>query len=220
MTPNEELAGLERALPAIPRLPAAMSLRASWKRTEAHLKEARRELPVDPVPGHEIGSAADFQEFLDHNELELALDELEGMAYTNPSTARFWFSLRKAASEMQLEGHRDRYTRILESIQPLVEFTYDAGSRRLQFGSEELTGHPDPESRCEQCGQVRFYHNTFDAYFCAFCNRWMESVCNDPRCEYCKARPEAPLRARANKLVPRVPELPEPDPPQDNQTRT
>jgi len=178
-----------------------MSLRASWKRTAAHLNDARSELPEDPAPGDEGGTASDFQEFLDHNELELALDELEGMATTNPTTTHFWFCLRAAASEMALERHRDRYSKILDRNQPLIEFSHDASNDRLGFGSEEIDGFPDDERRCDHCGQIRFYHDTFDAYFCAFCNRWLEGACSDPYCDYCKARPSSPLKTRANKAV-------------------
>ena len=178
-----------------------MSLRASWKRTETHLNDARREFPEDPVPGEEGGTASGFQEFLDHNELELALDELEGMATTNPTTSHFWFSLRAAASEMELELHRDRYSRVLEQSQPLIEYHHDAANDRLQFGSEEIAGFPDSERQCDACGQIRFYCDKFDAYFCAFCNRWLETACSDPHCEYCKARPATPLQTRANKRM-------------------
>ncbi|MEP4931735.1 hypothetical protein [Haloferula sp.] len=178
-----------------------MSLRASWKRTQVHLNDARSELPKDPAPGSEAGSASGFQEFLEHNELELALDELEGMSTTNPTTTHFWFSLRAAASEMELERYRDRYSRVLDRNQPFIEYHHDAGNDRLQFGSEEIGGFPDTERRCDDCGQVRFYHDTCDAYFCAFCNRWLEAACSDPYCDYCKARPSFPLKTRANKTL-------------------
>lgn len=178
-----------------------MSLRASWKRTKAHLNDARTELPIDPVAGEEGGTASDFQEFLDHNELELSLDELEGMATANPTTTHFWFSLRAAASEMNLERHRDHYSQILDHNQPLLEFHHDAEKDSLRFGSEEVDGFPDDERQCDLCGQVRFYHDKFDAYFCAFCNRWLETSCSDPYCDYCKARSKSPLKTRANKTV-------------------
>ncbi|GEP43417.1 hypothetical protein [Brevifollis gellanilyticus] len=93
-----------------------MSLRASWKRTKAHLADARRELPAHPLSGEEGGSDSGFQEFIDHNELELALDELEGMATTNATTTHFWVSLRAAAEEMQLDRHRDRYDKIIDRM--------------------------------------------------------------------------------------------------------
>jgi hypothetical protein len=55
-----------------------MSLYASWKRTAAHLTDARLKLPVSPIRGEEGGSLSHFQEYLAENELKLALDELEG----------------------------------------------------------------------------------------------------------------------------------------------
>ena len=176
-----------------------MSLHASWKRTAAHLNDARRELPADPVTGEEGGTLSMFQEYLDVNELELALDELEGLATSNPTTTHFWYSLRAAASEMGLERHLDRYTRILDRNQPLFEFQHDQGHKTVLFGTEVVVGFPDRERQCDECGQIRFYHDKFDAYFCAFCNRWLESSCSDPHCSYCKARPKSPLKTKANK---------------------
>ena len=33
-----------------------------------------------------------------------------------------------------------------------------------------------------------------DAYYCPKCNRWIEPICDDPTCEYCKERPKKPLQ--------------------------
>ena len=65
-----------------------MSLRASWKRTAAHLNDARSELPADPIAGEEGGTLFMFQEYLGVNELELALDELEELATSVQSIHR------------------------------------------------------------------------------------------------------------------------------------
>jgi len=176
-----------------------MNLRASWARAATHLREARSELPEAPVPGTEGGTVESFEEYLDHNELELALDELEGLASTNPTTTHFWFSLRAAASEMDLGSYRERYTRIVEACQPLFDFEVDQGVRGVRIGEEVIPGFPDAERRCPSCDQVLFYHDTFDAYYCAFCNAWLEGACSDSACEYCRARPSHPLKIRANK---------------------
>ena len=82
------------------------------------MREARGELPAAPIPGPEGGTLEGFEDYLDHHELELALDELEGLASANPATTRFWLSMRAAASGMVLDSHCDRYSRILETCQP------------------------------------------------------------------------------------------------------
>lgn len=33
---------------------------------------------------------------------------------------------------------------------------------------------------------------TYDAFFCADCNTWIESACSDPGCEVCPSRPVKP----------------------------
>ena len=55
---------------------------------------------------------------IEHNELELALDELEMLGGINKVPRQFWVCLRDAAIEMQLPNHLLR----LDGW-----FTYDAG---------------------------------------------------------------------------------------------
>ena len=38
------------------------------------------------------------------------------------------------------------------------------------------------------------YSEEYDAMYCETCNRWLEDQCDDPACEYCTARPPAPLQ--------------------------
>ncbi|MBW1848889.1 MAG: hypothetical protein JRG81_17220 [Deltaproteobacteria bacterium] len=49
------------------------------------------------------------------------------------------------------------------------------------------------EEKCKECGNLRIYHDDYDAYFCAHCNIWIETKCFDPFCEYCKKRPKKPI---------------------------
>jgi len=56
------------------------------------------------VAGEEGGTKEQFEEFLDQNELGLALDELEGLSASNPVTPEFWEHLSLAAGEMGLEA--------------------------------------------------------------------------------------------------------------------
>ena len=47
--------------------------------------------------------------------------------------------------------------------------------------------------RCKNCGNEKpEYSIEFDAYYCKSCNEWLEKVCSDPDCDYCKNRPSNP----------------------------
>ena len=55
----------------------------SWKITEALLERARRALPAAPAQHEQEAAAllAQYREFLEHNELGLALDILEELGH-------------------------------------------------------------------------------------------------------------------------------------------
>lgn len=54
--------------------------------------------------------------------------------------------------------------------------------------------------KCTNCGyNIKYpllndgfagYSNQYDAFYCPNCYDWLETVCQDPRCEYCKDRPK------------------------------
>jgi hypothetical protein len=48
------------------------------------------------------GSLANFDRFLEHNEIELALDEIEGVGGQFSAPAEFWLALAGAAIQMGL----------------------------------------------------------------------------------------------------------------------
>lgn len=56
----------------------------------------------------------------------------------------------------------------------------------------EICGHI-AEENCKHCNNSKIYYADFDAYFCAYCNKWLEAHCFDPFCEYCKKRPKKPI---------------------------
>lgn len=62
----------------------------------------------------------------------------------------------------------------------------------IEIDGFKIEGWAD-DSLCETCGNKRIYFDTFDAFFCAQCNIWLESNCSDPTCEYCRNRPNKPL---------------------------
>jgi hypothetical protein len=76
-----------------------MDLSKLWVFIEADLARARNTLPEDALC-HE--AVRNYQEFLDHNELELACDMLEAYAKEHPVKRGFWLALRDAATKMHL----------------------------------------------------------------------------------------------------------------------
>jgi hypothetical protein len=65
-------------------------------------------LAVDTSPAAQVpagllrGTLAEFEEFLSHNELELAWDTLADVASRSNAPAAFWQKLMRAAALMQL----------------------------------------------------------------------------------------------------------------------
>lgn len=75
------------------------NLRRSWEVTRGHLARARSFIPLTSVAEAEL---RECQEWLDHNELELALDALATAGDRFPAPAGFWDALRAAAQNMGL----------------------------------------------------------------------------------------------------------------------
>jgi hypothetical protein len=83
----------------------------TWKSVETLLRDAFAELSPpsinevrEPVSGLTVltGTVEDFLEFLEHNELELAWDELESMGRRGQRSETFWLKLSEAAATMNL----------------------------------------------------------------------------------------------------------------------
>jgi hypothetical protein len=83
-----------------------MELRKLWTAIEADLSRARGTLP-NAVASH--SAIREYEEFLDHNELELACDALETYAKTQAVSREFWLALRDAATKMKLQDREQRY---------------------------------------------------------------------------------------------------------------
>lgn len=86
-----------------------MNLEESWNITRRHLQAARSLLPSNLEENTEFGILQKFDEWLDHNELELALDELEGLGELNDCTTAYWKELLDAAENMKLEKQGAKY---------------------------------------------------------------------------------------------------------------
>ena len=92
-----------------------MKLRKSWQTTEGYLDDAFKLLPMSVKDNPEGGSVTEYREYLSHNELELALDELEGLGDVNKLPIEYWKILLYAAKEMGLTKHEKRYIEILDA---------------------------------------------------------------------------------------------------------
>lgn len=79
---------------------------ALWAVIESHLKKARAMLPATANHNPKI---EEYQDFLDHNELELACDMLEDYAEEHSVSPDFWLSLGDAAEAMKLHDRAKHY---------------------------------------------------------------------------------------------------------------
>ena len=89
-------------------------LEKKWKITIALLSEARAVLCECQGVGKYI---AEYDEYLDHNELELALDMLEEAALeaTSKPPEEIWVKLKEAAKSMGLENRCEFYNQQIQN---------------------------------------------------------------------------------------------------------
>lgn len=78
-------------------------LEQSWARTRIHLGKARALLSCGD------DALRMYLEFLDANELQLAMDELEHAASGSSVGSAFWRHLTDAAREMKLPDEAERF---------------------------------------------------------------------------------------------------------------
>jgi hypothetical protein len=91
-------------------------LRALWQKVGDRLSAADALLPAYVRRGDEGGSIEGYRDYRDHNELELALDELEMLGEANDVPDEYWSALATAAQLMSLEEHEQRCrSRLLRS---------------------------------------------------------------------------------------------------------
>ena len=46
--------------------------------------------------------------------------------------------------------------------------------------------------KCPRCGEPKSYTADFDSFYCHPCNEWLEDICNDRECLFCRTRPLTP----------------------------
>ena len=91
-----------------------------WGIAEANLKDARRYL-IEAATGSDAGelTLTQFDEYLAHNELGLAIEEIAGIAEEFDCKAAFWKRLEAAAEVMELQGaasiYRERFDAAIRS---------------------------------------------------------------------------------------------------------
>jgi hypothetical protein len=91
----------------------AMDLSELWTVVKADLARARNTLPNDAATHKAIKQ---YEEFLNHNELELACDMLDVYAETQKVTKDFWLALRDAATRMKLSERAGQYEKYASSF--------------------------------------------------------------------------------------------------------
>lgn len=84
-------------------------LRKLWKDVAALLNEARN-LFDEPQTGEDGYSEERFREYLEYNELDLALSELEGIPLYNETPREFWQLILRAANRMELKEKIREFT--------------------------------------------------------------------------------------------------------------
>lgn len=83
-------------------------LEALWAQVSQELEGAARLLPSPAQKGDDGGTIEAFHDWLEHNELELALDELELLGEANEVPDDFWLHLATAAGFMKLDARQAR----------------------------------------------------------------------------------------------------------------
>jgi len=43
------------------------------------------------------------------------------------------------------------------------------------------------------CEETKKYSKEYDSHYCEQCNEWLEDICTDRDCEFCKIRPVTPM---------------------------
>jgi hypothetical protein len=67
----------------------------------------------------------------------------------------------------------------------------DQSAGIVKISNTEIAGFVMDE-KCD-CGSQKIYYEKYDAKFCPQEDKWLESGCLDPLCEYCKDRPDKPI---------------------------
>lgn len=86
----------------------------SWRITEGFLEQAIALLPGDAVLECEDGTLEGCRDWLRHNELGLAFEDLDALGRVNAVPREYWMALRDAAENMGLSESVEECNRILD----------------------------------------------------------------------------------------------------------
>ena len=90
----------------------------NWRAARKGLQRARALLPSNPTradaQGREVGSLAQYEEFLAHSELELALGELESLGELNEVPCEYWQHPLEVALQLDLAERATYYATKLD----------------------------------------------------------------------------------------------------------
>lgn len=88
------------------------SLEESWKVTIEHLKAGRALLPEEMFFEEARAFDKEYTEYLEHNELELAMNALDDLGLLCNAPNEFWLQLELAAINMGLTNEAQRFKQI------------------------------------------------------------------------------------------------------------
>lgn len=91
---------------------AMASLEESWSVTIKHLTAGRALLPQEMFFEEAREFDKEYAEYLDHNELELAMNVLDDLGLLCGAPNEFWHHLATAASNMGLADDAERFKQI------------------------------------------------------------------------------------------------------------
>ncbi|MBK6907488.1 MAG: hypothetical protein IPH08_10540 [Rhodocyclaceae bacterium] len=85
-------------------------LQENWKLIETFLRNARSDLPMQASPSLEFSALlTEFDKYLSHNELGLALESIAAAGQLVETGGRFWHSLHQAAKKMELHEQAQEF---------------------------------------------------------------------------------------------------------------
>jgi hypothetical protein len=51
-------------------------------------------------------------------------------------------------------------------------------------------------NRCPECKKRKSYSEFYDAFYCNYCDIWLERLCSDRKCKICAMLPDKPSEVR------------------------
>jgi hypothetical protein len=164
-----------------------VKLLKSWKITVTLLERARSALPVasEQHAQEQAALLAKYREFLEHNELGLALDTLEELGHLTPCRGRFWRDLERAAENMGLVDRLPAIRKSFELFSMQNDHDYHCRVCGLELDEQPwgADGSSPTFSICPCCGVEFGYGDCQPTAVVAWRDRWLAGGAkwSDPR---------------------------------------